>query len=108
MDAAIHRLIEAIHALPCRCVVAVTGGGTQAIAHLLDVPGGSRTVLEAVVPYHEQALVDFLAKRPDSFCSAETALAMAVRAHERARWLTPGEDVLGLGCTASLVTDRPK
>src|SRR5262249_45764841 len=44
----------------------------------------------------------------DSFCSAETALAMAVRAHERARWLTPGEDVLGLGCTASLVTDRPK
>lgn len=108
MDAGIHRLIEAIHASPHRCVVAVTGGGAQAIAQMLNVPGGSRTVLEAVVPYHEQALIDFLGHRPDSFCSAETALAMAVRAHERARWLTPGEDVSGLGCTASLVTDRPK
>jgi nicotinic acid mononucleotide adenylyltransferase len=108
MDAAILRMIEAIHASSRRCVVAVTGGGAQAIALFLDVPGGSRTVLEAVVPYHEQALVDFLGHRPDSFCSAETALAMAVRAHGRARWLVPGEDVLGLGCTASLVTDRPK
>jgi nicotinic acid mononucleotide adenylyltransferase len=33
---------------------------------------------------------------------------MAVRAHERARWLAPGERVVGLGCTASLATDRPK
>jgi hypothetical protein len=108
MDVTTRRLIEGIHASPCRCVVAVTGGGTQAIAHMLDVPGGSRTILEAVVPYHEQAVVEFLGRRPDSFCSAETALAMAVRAHDKARWLTPGEDVLGLGCTASLVTDRPK
>jgi hypothetical protein len=108
MDLAIRRLIEAIHAAPRRCVLAATGGGTQAIALLLAVPGGSRTILEAIVPYHEQAMLDFLGHRPDSFCSAETALAMAVRAHERARWLAPGEDVLGLGCTASLVTDRLK
>ena len=32
-------------------VVAVTGGGSQAIADLLTVPGASATVLEAVVPY---------------------------------------------------------
>ena len=108
MDPAIRRLIEAIHASPFRCVLALTGGGTQAAAMLLNVPGGSRSILEVIVPYHEQALTEFLGHRPASFCSAEAAAAMAERAHARACWLAPGESVIGLGCTASLVSDRPK
>lgn len=108
MDPATRRLIEAIHAAPHHCVIAVTGGGTQATAMLLNVPGGSRTILETVVPYHEQALSEFLGQRPLSFCSVETSALMAERAHARARWLAPGEMVVGLGCTASLVSDRPK
>ncbi len=108
MDAAIHRLITSIHQSPALGVVAVTGGGAGAVSALLGVPGASRTILEAVVPYHEHALVEFLGLRPESFCSEATAAAMALRAFERACWLAPGEAVFGLGCTASLATDRPK
>ena len=101
-------IIEAIHATPTRFVIAVTGGGSGAIAALLAVPGASRTVLDALVPYHEPSLVDFLGYRPEQFCSADTAQAMARRARERAEWLAPGEVVGGVACTASLATDRPK
>jgi hypothetical protein len=108
MDAAYHTLIEAIHQAPGKCVLALTGGGTSAAALLLTVPGGSRTVLEVLVPYAEQALCDFLGPRPEQFCSTATSRAMALRALDRARWLAPGDLVVGLGCTASLATDRPK
>jgi hypothetical protein len=75
---------------------------------LLAVPGASRTVLEVIVPYHEEALADFLGRRPEQFCSAPTSRDMARRAFERAAWLAPGGTVVGLGCTATLATDRPK
>jgi hypothetical protein len=108
MDAACRTLIEALHQAPGKCVLALTGGGTSAAALLLMVPGGSRTVLEVLVPYAEQALCEFLGRRPEQFCSTATSHDMALRALQRARWLAPGESVVGLGCTASLATDRPK
>src|SRR5262245_27369270 len=108
MDPATRSLIEALHRSPVKYVLAVTGGGATAVAHLLSVPGASRTVLEVIVPYSEHALGDFLGYRPEHFCSAETAREMARRACERARWLAPGQAVAGFGCTASLATDRPK
>jgi hypothetical protein len=60
------------------------------------------------VPYAERSLEDFLGHRPDQACATATSVAMARRALERARWLAPGEAVVGAGCTASLATDRPK
>jgi len=101
-------VIEAIHAAPPLCVVVVTGGGTGAVAELLAVPGASRTILEARVPYHNQSLIEFLGRTPEQFCSAETSRAMAQRAFERAAVLAPGQPIIGLGCTATLATDRPK
>src|SRR5437899_10846155 len=108
MDNASYRFIEALHRVPAKCVLAVTGGGTGALAQLLSVPGGSRTIVEAHIPYHEQAFVDFLGRRPESFCSADTSREMAGRARDRGRWLLPGQELIGVGCTASLATDRPK
>jgi nicotinamide mononucleotide (NMN) deamidase PncC len=108
MDAAVRDLIARLHAGPCRYVLSVTGGGAGAAGWLLAVPGGSRTVLEVAVPYSEEALAAFLGRRPESFCSAETARDMARRARERGRWLAPGAAVAGVGCTASLRSDRPK
>jgi hypothetical protein len=108
MDATVRNLIQLLHQAPQKWVLAITGGGTGAVAQILQVPGGSRTVLEVVVPYHEEALTDFLGYRPEQYCSAATSQALARRARERAHWLAPGEAVLGLGCTASLVTDRPE
>lgn len=104
-------LIEKIHAGPTKLVVAVTGGGSGAISDLLGVPGGSRTLLEAVVPYSAAAMTEYLGARPEQFCSARTARAMAMVAYQRAIWLSGDEadaPVAGIGCTASLASDRPK
>ena len=108
MDADARDLIALLHQAPHRCVLAVAGGGAGAVAWLLSVPGGSRTVLEAVVPYAEESLCEFLGRRPDAFCSVPTSRAMAIRAQQRARWLAPGAPTAGVGCTASLRSDRPK
>jgi hypothetical protein len=108
MDPANRRLIEALHQAPYKCVLALSGGGTTAAAQLLEVPGGSRSILEVLVPYGENALVEFLGVQPEQFCSVQTSRDMARRAYERACWLAPGVPVAGLGCTASLATDRPK
>jgi hypothetical protein len=75
---------------------------------LLSVPGGSRSILEIVVPYDEQSLCEFLGHTPASYCSVDTAHRMAARALDRARWLAPGQAVAGIACTASLCSDRPK
>jgi len=92
-------------------VIAVTGGGSEAPAQLLTVPGASRTVMEALVPYHPSALAEFLGGRPDQACSAKTARAMAMAAFQRAMKLEPDIDpgrLLGLGATAALATNRSR
>jgi Cytidylyltransferase-like len=108
MDAAVRQLIALLHQSPYRCVLAVTGGGASAIGWLLSVPGGSRMVLEASVPYAEDSLREYLGYAPESFCSVAASQDMAVRAQQRARLLAPGAPTAGVGCTASLRSDRPK
>jgi hypothetical protein len=108
MDSATRSLIAALHQASRKYALALTGGGATAIGELLSVPGGSRTILEAVVPYAQPALTDYLGRAPEQYCSAATSLELAQRASERAAALAPGEAVLGIGCTASLASDRPK
>jgi Cytidylyltransferase-like len=109
MDAIPSQMISAVHASGRQAVLAITGGGTGAIAELLRVPGGSRLVLEAIVPYDAGALRDFLGADPEQACSGETAVAMAERARRRAAVLAKPDAVpIGLGATASLASDRPK
>lgn len=105
------RLIRALHASGRQCVLAITGGGATAIGSLLCLPGGSRLLLAAHVPYGEAAMCRWLHARPEHFCSAETARAMAMAAFEEALALagsSAASQLVGLGCTASLVSDRPK
>jgi nicotinic acid mononucleotide adenylyltransferase/nicotinamide mononucleotide (NMN) deamidase PncC len=106
------QLVERIHGANARFVLAVTGGGGRAIAELLQVPGASRTVLEAVVPYSEAAMVEWLSGRPDQFCAEPTGRAMAMAAYHRAcRWSADASSrapLAGVACTASLASDRPK
>jgi nicotinamide mononucleotide (NMN) deamidase PncC len=103
-------LIAQIHASPTMAVIVVTGGGAQTIADLLAVPGASKTVLEALVPYSGRSLAEWLGAPPTQSVSVDTAAAMAQAAYRRARHLR--EDVttpvVGLSCTATLATDRPK
>lgn len=108
--------IAALHDAGRQFVLAVTGGGASAIGQLLSVPGGSRSLLAAFVPYSSAALIEFLSARPEQFCAETTARAMAIAAFERARKLVAAEVaaetaanlLVGLGCTASLASDRPK
>jgi nicotinamide mononucleotide (NMN) deamidase PncC len=102
-------LIRRIHATSTPTVLAVTGGGSGAISSLLQVPGASRTVLEAVVPYSADSLAAWLGSKPEHACSQRTARAMAMFAYERAvRFASGTSNCCGLGCTAGLVSDRPK
>jgi hypothetical protein len=108
-DAAWQRTISALHGSGRKAALAITGGGSGAIGELLRVPGGSRLLIEAQVPYDALALETFLGFAPEQACSAETAIAMAQSARARAARLVPaGTDLVGLGATAALVSDRPR
>src|SRR5271166_2268466 len=108
-DAAWQQLISALHASGRKAALAITGGGSGAVGELLRVPGGSRLLIDAQVPYDALALAAFLGFAPAQACSSDTAIAMAQTARARAARLVPaGADVVGLGATAALVSDRPR
>jgi len=75
------------------------------------VPGASRTLLDARVPYSTAALTGALGGQVPNgkYASAETAADMAQEAYRSAaEFATLGADFVGVACTAALVTDRPK
>ena len=110
MDNAIADIIASIHDTPQQAVVAVAGAGNYALAWLLGVGGASRTVLETRVPYGYLAMTDFLGGyAPEQTVSADTARRMARSAWRRGRALREGgAPIIGLGCTATIATDRTK
>ncbi len=108
-NAAWQQLISALHASGRKAALAITGGGSGAVGELLRVPGGSRLLIEAQIPYDEGALAAFLGFAPAQACSSDTAIAMARTARARAARLAPAStDLVGLGATAALVSDRPR
>ncbi len=109
MDSELRALVERIHGAPLQVAVVVSGAGSQAIAWLLGVPGASRTILEASVPYARLAMVEYLGREPAEYASAETALALAEAAQGRAlRERESDAPVAGLACAATIATDRTK
>ncbi|MDR0520498.1 MAG: hypothetical protein LBH00_01455 [Planctomycetaceae bacterium] len=151
--------IRSLHQTPVQIAAALSGGGTLFISDLLTVPGGSRTLIDAVVPYSLESLAQYIGRFPDHACSARTARNMAMTAFFHARRILRSEilrkcgqidtdrispqktdvshdfedltesvilrannftepadvdeldayhHVIGIGCTASLATDRPK
>src|SRR3981189_2388837 len=112
-DAAWQQLISTLHGSGRKAALAITGGGSGAVGELLRVPGGSRLLIEAQIPYDALALESFLGFAPAQACSSDTAIAMAQSARARAARLVPpetegGTDLVGLGATAALVSDRPR
>src|SRR6266542_4749035 len=95
-DAAWPQLIAKLHGSGRKAALAITGGGSGAVGELLRVPGGSRLLIEAQIPYDERALAAFLGVAPAQACSADTAIAMARTARSRATRLVPaGTDLVG-------------
>src|SRR5215467_3298801 len=95
-DTAWQQLISQLHASGRKAALAITGGGSGAIGELLRIPGGSRLLIEAQVPYDEQALAAFLGFAPAQASSAATAIAMAHSARARATRMAPADtDLVG-------------
>ncbi|HEX4148793.1 MAG TPA: hypothetical protein VHY20_07390, partial [Pirellulales bacterium] len=104
----VEELASAIHQAARPLVVVVTGGGSGAIAALLQVPGASRTVLEAAVPYAPQALASWLKAAPEQACASRTARAMAMVAYQRARGYVLGSKAVGNTNEPRPTLGRPK
>lgn len=132
--AAFRRLRET----PWRYVFSITGGGSAFLSDYLAIPGASRSFLEATIPYSPEATNAFLGRRPENYSSERTARLLASAALRRARTLADAEQangpaasefenkdknrkikdignfdlsafsLVGVGATASLVSDRPK
>lgn len=103
------QLIQAIHDCPTQLMVVTAGAGTQMLSDLLGVAGASRTLLEALIPYSAAAFDEFLDEPPQQYVAPKTARLLAGRALTRARWLREDAGpVVGLACTATIITDRPK
>ena len=60
----VEELVAQIHHSAGRVVFSLSGGGARAISALTEVPGASRTLLEAVVPYSRASLVQWLGPPP--------------------------------------------
>ena len=101
-------IVRMLHDQPHRGVIYATGGGSLLLSDLLKVPGASATLLEAQIPYSQDALASLLGAPPERACSADTARDMAMCAFLRAKALSPGEETFGFAITASLRSTRPK
>jgi len=151
--------IRALHESPTQIVAALSGGGTFVLSDLLAMPGGSRTLIEAAVPYSHESISNYIGRVPEQFCCPRTARTLAMTAFYRARNILrseslrkhgyvdiervfpkhvdpshevedfsesaiiravefvepesvnkvdPYQHIIGIGCTAALVTDREK
>ena len=110
-------LVMKIHATPHKVVLAITGGGAEAIGELLRHGQGSNTLLEAVVPYDQKSFEKFVRGKPDKHCSMDAANDLAMAAWLRAKELAGEEDaanadvptpLLGVGVTCSLTKDNER
>ena len=85
------------------------GAGARSLAWLHGVGGSSRTILEATDRYSSGSLIEAVGFTPERFTSLRVARALAENARRRARQLSPEPGPLfGLGCTATIATDRAK
>jgi nicotinic acid mononucleotide adenylyltransferase len=105
----LEQIITAIHATPQMMVLEFAGAGVQALGWLHRVAGSSRTVLEAADRYAASSLIEAIGFSPKRFTAPEVARALANRAYFRATHLVdPPTPVAGIGCTATIATDRAK
>ncbi len=90
-------------------VISTSGGGAQAISDLLRIPGASRSILSAFVPYSRASQEELVAQPIEKACSARTAQLLSQATYRKARQYSDDHSqVLGLGCTAALRTNREK
>lgn len=103
--------ISDIHKSNIKFVIVSSGGGSNAIASLLKVPGASNSILESYIPYSRESLDFYLLKQPDFYCSKDTSLRMAAKAYSAAKKIDQNsskKNLFGVAITAALSTTYQK
>ncbi len=109
MDSEIRGLVESLHSTEGMTSLVIAGAGAPAMGWILGVAGASRTVLDVQIPYASSAMIDYLGSEPEQYVSERAALDLARAAYRRAVRLREGSvPVVGLSCSATIATDRPK
>ena len=88
-----------------KAVLVTTGGGSSTLNALLTMPGASRFVVDAQIPYSPEALSTYLGEEVEQSCSPLTAQKLAQAA------LKPqatGLKSISISCAAALQTDRER
>lgn len=98
--------IEALRDKPThRVFLTCTGGGAGIQETLWAVPGTSAFLAGAAFPYATEATNEFLGFKPEHYCSADIAVALAMESFYRA--YEPGLlPPLGIGLTSSVTSMR--
>ena len=109
MDSEIRQLVQSLHSSEGMTSLVIAGAGAPAMGWILGVAGASRTVLDIQVPYASSAMTNYLGSEPGQYVSEQAALDLARAAYRRAVRLKEGRiPVVGLSCSATIATDRPK
>ena len=109
IDSEIRQLVESLHSTEGMASLVIAGAGAPAMGWILGVAGASRSVLDVQVPYASSAMIDYIGSEPEQYVSERAALDLARAAYRRAVELREeGYPVVGLSCSATIATDRPK
>jgi len=99
-------IVHEVHKSPFKLTIVSSGGGTNAISALLEVPGASNTILESHIPYSKESMNSYLNKKPDHYCSLDTCLNMAANAFKKSKQIdttSKTKHLLGISITANLL-----
>jgi len=98
-----------IQTTDCKFFVAVTGGGLSFISKF-SVPGASKNLVGAIVPYDKTLFEKFVGGEVDKFASEEGAFKLAKASYNEVLEAGHSSDkAIGIGVSCSLATlnERP-
>lgn len=110
---AVAKLVERLHQSPFRCSMLCTGAGGAAVGALMSVPGCSRTLIDAQIPYHTTVSRTILDQHPKTLVSEKVGVELAQAAFHRCLQVAEIDglsksEIIGLGATAAIATDRSR
>ena len=109
MNSDLEYSITRIHNSKTKLVMSVSGVGSQSINWLLSVPGASKTLIEATIPYSNESLNRYIGEVPKQYVSKATALSMAKAAYmQGAQYGNNEMDIIGVSCTGAISTNRKR
>jgi hypothetical protein len=113
MDKEITNIITKIHKNDSlKGSLVVTGCGSTAISWLLSIPGASKTILSAHIPYSKLSLEKFLNKDLKNHVSEEESRNISNKAYLDSSTILDSNQkdvkLFGLSCTGAISTDRER